>query len=197
MVSILVWKIKKRSGKRLEKPKEIILLLFFCRIILVIVGIWVILISPIERWSGLNFPSEDELHYTHGKLSVTNHKLRTSRAVIDVSAISLISKNNPSQYSCAYNLSDKLLFCNYGKNLNNYHGKQVVIGWYIQKDVLWFSNKNKQLVTLWVEDKNIISYQDALAKIKQDNRFTMLGNALMGFVILLAIIIFFIPFGKK
>lgn len=172
-------------------------LLFFCRIILVIVGIWVIFISPIEKWNGLSFPSENSLHYTYGKLSIASHQVRTGRGVIDVSTISLISKNDPSQYSCSYNLSNKLPFCNYGQNLNDYHGKQAIIGWYEQQDVLWFSNKNKQLVTLWVEDKNIISYQDTLAKIKQDNHATMFGNILMGIVVLLAIIIFFIPFGKK
>ena len=46
-------------------------------------------------------------------------------------------------------------------------GQSASIGWYVPKSFLWINNPNPQLVTLTVNDKTIISYQDTKNKVEK------------------------------
>ena len=64
-------------------------------------------------------------------------------------------------------------------------------GWYMQKDYLCFSNPYRQLVSLEVDGKSVISYQETLARIKykKNNDFSICRVLLMGLVALLVMLL--------
>lgn len=51
-----------------------------------------------------------------------------------------------------------------------YINQTVNIGYYYQKDFLWFNNTTPQLVSLTVNKKIIRSYEDTLYEIKDNQR---------------------------
>lgn len=122
------------------------------------------------EWSGRNFPSKSELHYSEGTLDYEGF------------GVTLKSIEEPSKkivFSChyaAFTTRDSGS-CMDRKNIEPYLGKPAKIGWYFQSEFLGFENNFPQLVTLEVEREQKRSYKQTL-KFTKDTNMIFLGITL-------------------
>lgn len=140
------------------------------RIISASIGVWVILIGPIASWEGREFPNQNELHYTSGILQ-QNQEMVGSRAKYFITIISLMDKKNSTRmnFFCDYTayIGSSMSECLSKEKLTPHLNKPATIGYYYQKDFLWFHNPAPQLVTLEIDGQVISSYQDKVLEIKR------------------------------
>ena len=150
-----------------DKRTKIILTMLFVVIPSFLILAWVCVGRPMSSWPGRGFPAESEIQYSQGILKTQDeqvyHRSRTTRPTIV-----LPGTYEHGSYYCGYaSYHDPgLAVCLSGQELAPYINKPVTIGWYMQKDYLWFSNPYRQLVSLEVDGKTLISYQDTLDRIE-------------------------------
>lgn len=116
---------------------------------------------------GRDIPPEQELHYISGVLkTVTVAKDKRS----PIKHISIYDKTNNKQLTiaCGDHVFPRYLFTDC-THFEQYQGKQAKIGWYQQKDVLWFSNDIPQMATVEVEGNVIRSYYVTVDMAKSNN----------------------------
>lgn len=125
---------------------------------------WVIYYANI---GGRDIPLEQELHHISGVLkTVTVAKDKRS----PIKHISIYDKTNNKQLTiaCGDHVFPRYLFTDC-THFEQYQGKQAKIGWYQQKDVLWFSNDIPQMATVEVEGNVIRSYYVTVDMAKSNN----------------------------
>lgn len=149
---------------------------------------------------GYGLPKENELQFETGYLKSysetitlssrgSNETRKYSRPVI------VLTKNlntaTGDSYHCNYDYGvTKTSYCfNEDYIPKEYIRQFVKIEYYYQKDFLWLKDNRRKLVTLEVNGKTVISYQDTKDKIKSERNFVIFFMIFMGFVIFIAYII--------
>lgn len=134
--------------------------------------VWMCIIRPFLMWEGRDFPKESELLYTEGMI-LAGTAPSGSRSGTRVGTIQICeTAKECHSYYCgysAYHISEfSSCFDNY-QNLKPHHRKQAKVGYYYQKDFLWFHNPNRQMVSLEVDGEMIKTYQST-AKYIDDGK---------------------------
>ena len=122
-------------------------------------------------WKGRDFPQENELKYAEGIIQ-THTDSAGSRGSVVVNVVELIDGNNQvTNYYCNYSAYFRigLSECIDDKEISNYLGKPAKIGWYMQKDYLFFHNPYPQLVTLEVDRVLVRDYHKSLERVAYYN----------------------------
>lgn len=151
--------------------------------------IW-IAVNNISYIVGLNFPKESELQYDTGILT-TYEQTFSDKTGQNTSVMVRLSGN----YFCNYHIGHNPTNCLKDKQeLLSYSGQKAKIGWYKNKDFLWIKNPYKQLVTLEVNSKVVLSYQDTKAKVDKMKGFSIVLYTLLNILMFLACAISCLPF---
>lgn len=132
---------------------------------------------------GLHIPTDNEIYYTKGKISVITHSFPTQRGKVSVGHIKLHTNDNQTMYfTCSYTAYDYIEYSGCGNRkelIQLLQGEYGEIGWYTQKPLLWISNPHSQLISLSVErDGNVVQY-----KTKEDT-IKMLRGGIKNFYVL-------------
>ena len=170
--------------------------IFFTLSFLLVFWFFVYFIASIE---GVDFPKEHELHHTEGIFKPyqigVNIGRNTYKGVLIQLAKTTNSKPQEAIYICDYSVvgdragrgclksNDELR-----SNLN----KPAKIGWYIPKPFLWFNDPNPRMVTLDIDGKSVISYQEAQTKIMQRNKESKIFNLIFILTISPALIFMYV-----
>ncbi|MBO6225109.1 MAG: hypothetical protein J6N72_06625 [Psychrobacter sp.] len=126
-----------------------------------------VFISMGTKYAGLGFPQKDELSYTTGKLGLTDNVRNTKHLTLNGKEV----KVSNQIFACGYSFFGNGRSSDCGnKFYDDYLNKQVVIGWYVQDRFLFFKNDLPQLVSLEVDNKTVISYEDTVQKIETKNK---------------------------
>ena len=127
---------------------------------------------------GWPIPTDDEIHYTKGKMFVVTEHFQTQRGRSSVRHIQMHTDDGQTMYfKCGYSAYDYIEYSGcwadpdliksaYGSighndsarnNIRLVHGKYGEIGWYTQKPLLWLNNPYPQLIslTIWQDGKLI------------------------------------------
>lgn len=143
-------------------------------------------------WVGRDFPNHNELQYTNGILKY-HQETAGSRAKYPVTIINMFSKEHSKfmDFYCNYSayMTIGSAECLSKQEILPYLNKQEKIGYYYQKDFLWFSNPNPQLVSLHIDNKIIHSYQDTTNNIQSSRKSFWYFHGVFG-IIGLALFIF-------
>lgn len=136
------------------------------------------------QWRGIDFPKENELTYSEGILGF-QHSVK-SRVFLTLNPIEQPTKK--IVFGCTYSayVTVENTECISLSNLKDFVGKKGKIGWYKQNSKMWHENDIPQLVTLDVESKEKISYQDTVAENKKLNLtsfFTLIFVSIFAFLI--------------
>lgn len=157
-----------------------IMLIF--KILFVWMVLWFCLIRPFLMWEGRDFPKETEILYAEGKLLASTMP-SASRSGSRVGAMEICeTAKECHSYHCGYSAyylpSLQSCFGNY-ENLKPHHRKQAKVGYYYQKDFLWFHNPHRQMVSLEIEKQSIKNYQDTEKSIKIGKKTSLIFYGLM------------------
>lgn len=153
--------------------------------------IW-IAVNNISYIVGLNFPKESELQYDTGILT-TYEQTFSYKTGQNTPVMVRLSGN----YFCNYHVGHKPAWSNCLKDkqeLLSYSGQKAKIGWYKNEDFLWIKNPYKQLVTLEVNSKVVLSYQDTKAKVDKKRGFDIIFYPLLSIFMFLVCAISCLPF---
>lgn len=122
------------------------------------------------------FPSENEIQYKIGIFKTYKKNAGGGRGGPNiVTSIALVSdKGQITDFDCSYSALEQPTYCFSAEQLANYRNQQAKIGYYHQKDFLWFSNKLPQIASLEINGKQIQSYQETKQKIKDTNKNNLL-----------------------
>ena len=145
---------------------------FRCVRALVVLFIIYFVFYGLGVWSGRDFPQEHELQYAEGIIQ-THKDSEGNRGAVVVNVVELIDGNNQgTNYYCNYSAYFRIGMsqCINEKEISNYLGKPAKIGWYMQKDYLFFHNPYPQLVTLEVDGALVRDYHKSLERIAHDNK---------------------------
>lgn len=164
-----------------------IMLIF--KILFVWMVLWFCLIRPFFMWEGRDFPKESEILYAEGMILASTIP-SASRSGSRVGAMEICeTAKECHSYHCGYSAyylpSLQSCFNNY-KNLKPYHRKKAKVGYYYQKDFLWFHNPHRQMVSLEVENEVIKSYKGTQIYIKRHHEIEIILNALISIVAMIA-----------
>lgn len=168
--------IKKQKRSAYDKINSIIKYWFIVMIL------WMCIIRPFLMWEGRDFPKESELLYTEGMM-LAGTALSGSRSGTRVGAIQICeTAKKCHSYYCgysAYHISEfSSCFDNY-QNLKPHHRKQAKVGYYYQKDFLWFHNPNRQMVSLEVDGEMIKTYYGTQKYLKRSHKFKIILSFLI------------------
>lgn len=130
-------------------------------------------------WEGRDFPKESEILYAEGMILASTIP-SASRSGSRVGAMEICETTKECHsYYCGYSAyhtpSLQSCFDNY-KNLKPYHKKQAKVGYYYQKDFLWFHNPHRQMVSLEVEGKVVKSYSGAKKYLERSHKYEIISN---------------------
>lgn len=119
------------------------------------------------QWRGIDVPKEKDLTYSEGILGFQYGA--KSRVFLTLNPI-----EEPSKiivFGCTHSVyvTVENTECISLNNLESLVGKRAKIGWYEQNSKMWYKNNIPQLVTLQVESKERISYQDTVDENKKLN----------------------------
>ena len=128
---------------------------------------------------GCHIPTDDEIHYTKGKMFVVTEHFQTQRGRSSVRHIQMHTDDGQTMYfKCGYSAYDyieysgcwvnpELLETVYG-DIRLVHGKYGEIGWYTQKPLLWLNNPYPQLISLTIwQDGKLIPIRSKEVSIKR------------------------------
>lgn len=128
---------------------------------------------------GWHIPTDDEIHYTKGKMFVVTEHFQTQRGRSSVRHIQMHTDDGQTMYfKCGYSAYDyieysgcwvnpELLETVYG-DIRLVHGKYGEIGWYTQKPLLWLNNPYPQLISLTIwQDGKLIPIRSKEVSIKR------------------------------
>ena len=128
---------------------------------------------------GWHIPTDDEIHYTKGKIFVVTEHFQTQRGRSSVRHIQMHTDDGQTMYfKCGYSAYDyieysgcwvnpELLETVYG-DIRLVHGKYGEIGWYTQKPLLWLNNPYPQLISLTIwQDGKLIPIRSKEVSIKR------------------------------
>lgn len=128
---------------------------------------------------GWHIPTDDEIHYTKGKMFVVTEHFQTQRGRSSVRHIQMHTDDGQTIYfKCGYSAYDyieysgcwvnpELLETVYG-DIRLVHGKYGEIGWYTQKPLLWLNNPYPQLISLTIwQDGKLIPIRSKEVSIKR------------------------------
>jgi len=128
---------------------------------------------------GWHIPTDDEIHYTKGKMFVVTEHFQTQRGRSSVRHIQMHTDDGQTMYfKCGYSAYDyieysgcwvnpELLETVYG-DIRLVHGKYGEIGWYTQKPLLWLNNPYPQLISLTIwQDGKLIPIRNKEVSIKR------------------------------
>lgn len=128
---------------------------------------------------GWHIPTDDEIHYTKGKMFVVTEHFQTQRGRSSVKHIQMHTDDGQTMYfKCGYSAYDyieysgcwvnpELLETVYG-GIRLVHGKYGEIGWYTQKPLLWLNNPYPQLISLTIwQDGKLIPIRSKEVSIKR------------------------------
>lgn len=128
---------------------------------------------------GWHIPTDDEIHYTKGKMFVVTEHFQTQRGRSSVRHIQMHTDDGRTMYfKCGYSAYDyieysgcwadpELLETVYG-DIRLVHGKYGEIGWYTQKPLLWLNNPYPQLISLTIwQDGKLIPIRSKEVSIKR------------------------------
>lgn len=128
---------------------------------------------------GWHIPTDDEIHYTKGKMFVVTEHFQTQRGRSSVRHIQMHTDDGQTMYfKCGYSAYDyieysgcwvnpELLETVYG-DIRLVHGKYGEIGWYTQKPLLWLNNSYPQLISLTIwQDGKLIPIRSKEVSIKR------------------------------
>lgn len=128
---------------------------------------------------GWHIPTDDEIHYTKGKMFVVTEHFQTQRGRSSVKHIQMHTDDGQTMYfKCGYSAYDyieysgcwvnpELLETVYG-DIRLVHGKYGEIGWYTQKPLLWLNNPYPQLISLTIwQDGKLIPIRSKEVSIKR------------------------------
>ena len=128
---------------------------------------------------GWHIPTDDEIHYTKGKMFVVTEHFQTQRGRSSVKHIQMHTDDGRTMYfKCGYSAYDyieysgcwvnpELLETVYG-DIRLVHGKYGEIGWYTQKPLLWLNNPYPQLISLTIwQDGKLIPIRSKEVSIKR------------------------------
>lgn len=118
------------------------------------------------------FPSANEIQYKTGVFKTYKKNVGGGRGGSNiVTSIALVSdKGQITDFDYSYSPLKQPTYCFSVEQLANYRNQQAKIGYYHQKDFLWFSNKLPQIASLEINGKQIQSYQETKQKIKETNK---------------------------
>lgn len=145
------------------------------------------------NYRGRDFPNQNQLQYATGTLYTEYIPPKgKSKSIFNVYLyFNDLGKNQV--FECDYGGLDPDNITDCNKNLiEPYDRQDVVIGWYQPKSILWYQPPVKQLVTLTVGNKQVISYQDTLATIPQKNRQVYAHMIFLPFAFTLMLYTFFL-----
>lgn len=135
---------------------------------------------PILKWEGREFPEESEIQYSEGRFYFD--KIRTaSRSGSTVTDMYLIENGQKIRYYCgysAYHIASSDYCFPDNERTRAYIGKTVKVGWYYQKDFLWFHNPHRQLVDFEVDGKNRYHFYDKKQQNMKDANFSLIVLAI-------------------
>lgn len=119
------------------------------------------------QWRGIDVPKEKDLTYSEGILGFQYGA--KSRVFLTLTHIEEPSKT--IVFGCTHSVyvTVENTECISLNNLESLVGKRAKIGWYEQNSKMWYKNNIPQLVTLQVESKERISYQDTVDENKKLN----------------------------
>ena len=128
---------------------------------------------------GWHSPTDDEIHYTKGKMFVVTEHFQTQRGRSSVKHIQMHTDDGRTMYfKCGYSAYDyieysgcwvnpELIETVYG-DIRLVHGKYGEIGWYTQKPLLWLNNPYPQLISLTIwQDGKLIPIRSKEVSIKR------------------------------
>lgn len=147
------------------------------------------IIRPFVMWEGRDFPKASEILYAEGRL-LAGKIPSASRSGSRVGTVEICESTKECYfYYCGYSAYHipalQSCFDNY-QNLKSHHRKQVKVGYYYQKDFLWFHNPNRQMVSLEIEGEIIKSYKGTQIYIKRYHEIEIILNALIFIVTMIA-----------
>lgn len=123
-------------------------------------------------YQSFGFPNANEIQYKTGVFKTYKKNAGGGRGGSNiVTSIALASdKGHITDFDCSYSALEQPTYCFSIEQLTNYRNQQAQIGYYYQKDFLWFSNKLPQIASLEINGKQIQSYQETKQKIKETNK---------------------------
>ncbi len=139
--------------------------------VLVLLSIIYFILIGLGSWKGRDFPQENELKYAEGIIQ-THKDSEGNRGAVVVNVVELIDSNNQrTNYYCNYSAYFRIGMsqCINEKEISNHLGKPAKIGWYMQKDYLFFHNPYPQLVTLEVDGALVRDYHKSLEGVAYSN----------------------------
>lgn len=143
------------------------------------------------KWRiGNGFPNENELTYEIGYLKGRQDLYYCDRRRCNYQTTIILTNSlntaTGQEYYCHYDYSRKQSCIN-KDILNEYRNQPAKIGYYVQPRFLWHQDNSRQLVTLEVNGKMVISYQDTINLIQQRKAGTWSFIAILITVILVFI----------
>lgn len=141
--------------------------ILFCFALLYLV---LLTFDVVTNFRGRDFPKPNQLTYSTGTL-YTEYIPRQGKSQ-DYLNVYLyddhLKQHEP--FSCDYGEQDANAITSCDRNVfEPYDKQQVKIGWYQPQTLLWYPQVSKQLVTLTVDNKEVVSYQDTLQKLHVNN----------------------------
>lgn len=131
--------------------------------------------------TGYQFPTENELLYETGYLksySKTIYYSNRGGTKKYLTPIIVLTKSqdtpNGESYHCNYDygINDDKSNCFNARHLPKEYARQFAkIGYYVQPNFLWLKDDRRKLVTLEVNGKMIIDYENTKQKIQSQRRF--------------------------
>ena len=127
-----------------------------------------IVISMSTKYAGIGFPKESSLSYTTGILNLYDSARNTKHIEIYT-----VGENKERQvFACGYSVfgNGENSGCGSTRFYAPYINKEVTVGYYKQRKLLWFKNDMPQLVTMQTGDKVIESYATTAEIIRGRNK---------------------------
>lgn len=123
----------------------------------------------VHKWgTGKGFPNENELIYETGYLKSRNDPYSCNKGHCTYYPTTILTKSlnmaTGQEYYCHYSYGRKVS-C-FGEEFpNEYRNQPAKIGYYVQPDFLWYKDNTRQLVTLEVNGKMVIDYQESQERL--------------------------------
>lgn len=136
-----------------------------------------------------NLPLKQNINYQLGYLHIK--PLRNGSYYI---AITDKVSNQIVEYSCMYSPYEisKFSSCFSKDIINQYIGKQALIGWYQEKSSTGIINPYRQLVSLQVDGLEVRKYEDTLNQISKDKTAFKIIFIPVGLIIIFTIYLIFL-----
>lgn len=142
--------------QRYKEFDGLLLFSFWSSVVLVVI----FFLFGIITYTGWHIPTDDEIHYTQGKIRVVKEGYYQKIGSGDANHVKLYTNDNKTlhltcSYTAFYYTQYSSCYGVYGKKefINIVDGKQGVVGWYIQKPFFGLKNPYPQLIYLSIIDQ--------------------------------------------